>query len=152
MADTNKTMENKPDVPKTDKTAAPADNAAGLEQIRGLLKAKDDTSRFVGLALLKSVLDTQAQLREDVKLVSSFWEAISPKFLAKLLRASKNEKTSSEEAKNMVDIAVAVLHIFAILLPEESREDRRFVDRIGGLVNCLLERYGIQPLFRHVIN
>ena len=124
----------------TDATSAPVDNAAGLEQIKGLLKAKDDTSRFVGLALLKSVLDTQAQLREDTVLVSSLWESISPKFLARLLRASKNEKTTNEEAKNMVDIAIGVLHIFGILLPEDSRQDRRFTDRIGGLVNCLVER------------
>lgn len=134
------TSENTSDIPMADAASAPADNAAALEQIKGLLKAKDDTSRFVGLALLKSVLDTQAQLREDVALVSSLWESISPKFLARLLRASKNEKTSNEEAKNMVDIAVGVLHIFAILLPEDTREDRRFVDRIGGLVNCLVER------------
>lgn len=133
-------MENTTDVPMADKTAPSADNAAGLEQIKGLLKAKDDTSRFVGLALLKSVLDTQAQLREDEAIVSSLWESISPKFLARLLRASKNEKTTNEEAKNMVDIAVGVLHIFVILLPEETREDRRFVDRIGGLVNSLIER------------
>ena len=136
----NMATENAPDVPMTDAASAPADNAAGFEQIKGLLKAKDDTSRFVGLALLKSVLDTQAQLREDTALVSSLWESISPKFLARLLRASKNEKTTNEEAKNMVDIAVGVLHIFAILLPEDTREDRRFLDRIGGLVNCLLER------------
>lgn len=136
----NMASENTQDVPIAEAPSAPADNAAGLEQIKGLLKAKDDTSRFVGLALLKSVLDTQAQLREDEALVSSLWESISPKFLARLLRASKNEKTTNEEAKNMVDIAVDVLHIFAILLPEDSREDRRFVERIGGLVNCLIER------------
>lgn len=136
----NMASESTQDVPIADAPSAPADNAAGLEQIKALLKAKDDTSRFVGLALLKSVLDTQAQLREDEALVSSLWESISPKFLARLLRASKNEKTTNEEAKNMVDIAVGVLHIFAILLPEDSREDRRFVERIGGLVNCLIER------------
>ena len=141
MADTNTAADNTPDIPKVD---GAVDNAAGLEQIKGLLKAKDDTSRFVGLALLKSVLDTQAQLREDVALVSSLWESISPKFLARLLRSSKNEKTTNDEARNMVDIAVGVLHIFAILLPEESREDRRFVERIGGLVNCLLERYAFR--------
>lgn len=141
MVDANKTTESVPDVAMADVLGQPTDNAAGLEQVKGLLKAKDDTSRFVGLALLKSVLDTQAQLREDIALVSSLWESISPKFLAKLLRATKNEKTSNDEAKNMVDIAVAVLHMFGILLPEESREDRRFVDRIAGLVNCLIQRY-----------
>ncbi len=135
------------DVPMVDTPAGPADNAAGLQQIKALLKAKDDTSRFVGLALLKSVLDAQAQLREDAALVSTLWEPISPKFLARLLRAAKNDKITNEEAKNMVDIAVGVLHTFAVLLPEkvEVEEDKRFVERIGELVNCLVTRYENHP-------
>lgn len=123
-------------------TASPAmgNSAAGLEQIKGLLKAKDDTSRFVGLALLKSVLDTQAQLREDAALVNSLWEAISPKFLDRLLRATRKDHITRDEAKNMVDIAVGVLHTFAILLPEECRDDKRLAGRIDALVNCLVQR------------
>lgn len=116
------------------------DPSAGLDQIRGFLKAKDDTSRFVGLALLKSVLDTQAQLREDVIQVNSLWESISPKFLDRLLRATKNDHVTADEARNMIDIAVGVLHTFAIILPEESREDKRFIGRIDPLVNCLVQR------------
>jgi len=127
---------------KSSDTASPAmgDSAAGLEQIKGLLKAKDDTSRFVGLALLKSVLDTQAQLREDAALVNSLWQAISPKFLDRLLRATRNDHITRDEAKNMVDIAVGVLHTFAILLPQECRDDKRLVGRIDALVNCLVQR------------
>jgi hypothetical protein len=123
-------------------TTSPAmgNSAAGLEQIKGLLKAKDDTSRFVGLALLKSVLDTQAQLREDAALVNSLWEAISPKFLDRLLRATRKDHITRDEAKNMVDIAVGVLHTFAILLPEECRDDKRLAGRIDALVNCLVQR------------
>ncbi|ELR04309.1 hypothetical protein GMDG_06698 [Pseudogymnoascus destructans 20631-21] len=113
------------------------DPSAGLDQIRGFLKAKDDTSRFVGLALLKSVLDTQAQLREDVVQVNSIWESISPKFLDRLLRVAKSDHVTADEARNMIDIAVGVLHTFAIILPEESREDKRFIGRIDPLVNCL---------------
>jgi hypothetical protein len=116
------------------------DPSAGLDQIRGFLEAKNDTSRFVGLALLKSVLDTQAQLREDAAQVSSLWESISPKFLDRLLRATKNDHVTADEARNMIDIAVRVLHTFAILLPEESREDKRFIGRIDSLVNCLVQR------------
>ncbi|OBT64652.1 hypothetical protein VE03_05831 [Pseudogymnoascus sp. 23342-1-I1] len=115
------------------------DPSAGLDQIRGFLKAKDDTSRFVGLALLKSVLDTQAQLREDAVQVNSLWESISPKFLDRLLRATKNDHVTADEARNMIDIAVGVLHTFAIILPEESREDKRFIGRIDPLVNCLVQ-------------
>ncbi|KFY39423.1 hypothetical protein V495_05958 [Pseudogymnoascus sp. VKM F-4514 (FW-929)] len=120
-------------------SVAAQDPSAGLDQIRGFLKAKDDTSRFVGLALLKSVLDTQAQLREDVVQVNSLWESISPKFLDRLLRATKNDHVTADEARNMIDIAVGVLHTFAIILPEESREDKRFIGRIDPLVNCLVQ-------------
>jgi len=125
---------------------AAQDPSAGLDQIRGFLKSKDDTSRFVGLALLKSVLDTQAQLREDVVQVNSLWESISPKFLDRLLRATKNDHVTADEAKNMIDIAVGVLHTFAIILPEESREDKRFIGRIDPLVNCLVQRLVQRPL------
>lgn len=112
----------------------------GLDQVRGLLKAKDDTSRFVGLALLKSVLDTQAQLRKDAALVRSLWEAISPRFLDRLLRATRNERVTRDEARNMVDIAVGVLHAFVILLPEEARGDERLVGRVDALAGCLEQR------------
>jgi hypothetical protein len=134
------TTENASNASSDTASTAMGNSAAGLEQIKQLLKAKDDTSRFVGLALLKSVLDTQAQLREDATLVSSLWEAISPKFLDRLLRAAKNDRVTRDEAKNMVDIAVGVLHTFAILLPEESREDKRLVGRTYSLVNCLVQR------------
>jgi hypothetical protein len=127
-------------------SVAAQDPSAGLDQIRGFLKAKDDTSRFVGLALLKSVLDTQAQLREDVVQVNSLWESISPKFLDRLLRATKNDHVTAVEARNMIDIAVGVLHTFAIILPEESREDKRFIGRIDPLVNCLVQRLVQRPL------
>ena len=64
------------------------DNAAqGLEQILVLLKAKDDTSRFVGLALLKSVLDNREDLRKDSNIVKSCWSAVPANFLDRLLRA-----------------------------------------------------------------
>lgn len=129
------------------------DPSAGLDQIRGFLKAKDDTSRFVGLALLKSVLDTQTQLREDAVQVNSLWESISPKFLDRLLQATRNDHVTADEARNMIDIAVGVLHTFAIIVPEESREDKRFIGRIDPLVNCLVQRLvSNPPICTHVTN
>lgn len=116
------------------------DPAAGLAHMQDLLKAKDDTSRFVGLALLKSVLDNQPGLREDVGQVTALWESISPKFLDRLLRAGKNQKVNKAEADDMVDIAVAVLHTFTTLLPSAACEDKRVVGRIPYLVNALLNR------------
>ena len=64
MTDTNMPAGITPNIPVA---GGAVDNAAALEQIKGLLKAKDDTSRFVGLALLKSVLDTQAQLQKMLR-------------------------------------------------------------------------------------
>jgi hypothetical protein len=110
-------------------------------QVQGLLKAKDDTSKFVGLALLKSLLDNQPQLREDPNRVNALWEAISPKFLDRLLRAGQNEKVTQQQAKDMVDIAVAVLHTFVILLPTEKLDDERIVGRLKTLVIALINRH-----------
>lgn len=112
-----------------------------LDQIKGLLGAKDDTSRFVGLALLKAVLDNNEPLREDVNQIVSFWSAISPRFLDRLLKAGQNDKTTKEEAENMLDIAVAVLHTFTILLPVASRNDSKFVGRTEALIQALIKRY-----------
>jgi hypothetical protein len=121
------------------------DPAAALEHMRRLLSAKDDTSRFVGLALLKSILDNQPLLREDAAQVASLWEAISPKFLDRLLRADQNQRVTKGEARNMVDIAVAVLHTFTSLLPEEVRDTKRLLGRSPALVNALIDRYAVTP-------
>jgi len=121
--------------------SATVDPGAALEHIRGLLSAKDDTSRFVGLALLKSVLDNQPLLRKNVGQLATLWEAISPKFLDRLLRAVQNQKITKEEARNMVDIAVAVLHTFSILLPAEVRDNTRLVGRLPTLINSTINRY-----------
>lgn len=111
------------------------------QQVQGLLRAKDDTSKFVGLALLKSLLDIQPQLRDDPARVNALWEAISPKFLDRLLRAGQNERVTQQDAKDMVDIAVAVLHTFGILLPTEKRDDERLVGRLKNLVIALINRH-----------
>jgi hypothetical protein len=121
------------------------DPAAALEHMRGLLGAKDDTSRFVGLALLKSILDNQPLLRENVGQLASLWEAISPKFLDRLLRAGQNQRVTKEEVRNMVDIAVAVLHTFTSLLPKEVRDTKRLLRRSPALVNALIDRYVLTP-------
>lgn len=106
-----------------------------------LLQAKDDTSKFVGLALLKSVLDNQIQLRNDPKRIRILWQSISPKFLDRLLRAAQNPKISNTESRDMVDLAVGVLHTFTVLLPAEDRTEKRIVGRMGPLVNALVQRY-----------
>lgn len=108
-------------------------------KIRTLLHAKDDTSRFVGLALLKSVLDNTPDLRSNHDTLVSLWEAIPPKFLARLIKTGSTT-SARRETNDMLDLAVSVLHTFASLLSEEARQSPKFVDRIPQLVACLLHR------------
>ncbi|KAM0303600.1 hypothetical protein HYE67_003676 [Fusarium culmorum] len=119
---------------KTTPTAA--SQPADINKILSLLKAKDDTQRFVGLALLKSVLDGSEQLRQDEQTVQSLWSSLSPKFLDRLLRTGSNPSTKN--SKEMLDLVVSVLHIFAILLPDQATSDVKFINRIPLLVNAVL--------------
>ncbi|KAM5345492.1 hypothetical protein ACJ41O_011354 [Fusarium nematophilum] len=112
----------------------PAD--ADITKIKSLLKTKDDTQRFVGLALLKSLLDSSEELRQDEQAVQSLWTSLSAKFLDRLLRTGS--KPSSKNSKEMLDLAVSVLHVFAILLPDRARTDARFIGRIPLLVGAVL--------------
>jgi hypothetical protein len=120
------------------------DPSSTMEKMKDLLQAKDDTSRFVGLALLKSVLDN-GQLAQDPENLQMLWEALSPKFLDRLLRAPQSEKVNKAESKDMVDLAVAVLHTFTILLPEESRKQKQLTGRTGPLVKAVVRRYIPNP-------
>ncbi|CAK7220253.1 hypothetical protein SBRCBS47491_004125 [Sporothrix bragantina] len=142
-----------------------AQQEATIARIEHLLRAKDDTSRFVALALLKAVLDNQVKdededgdkKEEDVAAGSPLleeallrlWEALPVKFLDKLLRAgsksttSKSSSTSTTpkagDAAHMRDLAVAVLHTFAVhILPDERRGDAKLTGRIPLLVASLL--------------
>ncbi len=122
---------------------------ATFEKMQDLLKAKDDTSRFVGLALLKTVLDN-GQLVQEPERVRTLWESLSPKFLDRLLRAVQNEKVNKDDAKDMLSLAVAVLHTFSILLPEESRKEKRLTGRTAPLINALIQRLATHLDANHV--
>ncbi|GJC95282.1 DUF1941 family protein [Colletotrichum higginsianum] len=112
---------------------------ASLDQIQSMLEAKDDTSRFVGLALLKSLLDNSEELRNDSETVLGLWESISPKFLDRLVRTGISAQATQKDAKNMMDLAVSVIHTFTLLLPDQSRRDKRLVGRLPLLVSSLLQ-------------
>ncbi|KAK2050493.1 DUF1941-domain-containing protein [Colletotrichum somersetense] len=112
---------------------------ASLDQIQSMLTAKDDTSRFVGLALLKTLLDNSEELRNDASTIASLWESISPKFLDRLVRTGSAAQSTQKDAKNMVDLAVSVIHTFALLLPDQSKRDKRLVGRLPLLVSSLLQ-------------
>ncbi|EKJ76300.1 hypothetical protein NXS19_009104 [Fusarium pseudograminearum] len=117
-------------------TPTTASQPADINKILSLLKAKDDTQRFVGLALLKSILDGSEKLRQDEQTVQSLWSSLSPKFLDRLLRTGSNPSTKN--SKEMLDLVVSVLHIFAILLPDQATSDVKFINRIPLLVNAVL--------------
>lgn len=116
-------------------------SAASLEKIRQLLKAKDDTSRFVGLAVLKSTLDNSEELRKDEEAVTSLWNSISPKFLDRLLRTGSKASSEQKDSKDMLDLAAAVIYTFSVLLPDEAKADHRLLGRIPRLVEALVQRY-----------
>ena len=114
--------------------------SSSVQKIQTLLKTKDDTSRFVGLALLKSVLDNSEALRDDQDLIFTLWESIPPKFIDRLLRTGQQGQSASRKnAKDMLDLAVSVLHTFTALVPAEKRDDK-FVGRIPRLVASLVQR------------
>ncbi|ENH73125.1 hypothetical protein FOC1_g10008621 [Fusarium oxysporum f. sp. cubense race 1] len=117
-------------------TQSTASQPTDVNKIQSLLKAKDDTQRFVGLALLKSLLDSSDQLRQDEQTVQGLWSSLSPKFLDRLLRTGS--KPSTQNSKEMLDLAVSVLYIFSILLPDQAKSDAKFINRIPLLVNAVL--------------
>ncbi|KAI9807776.1 MAG: hypothetical protein M1825_005081 [Sarcosagium campestre] len=125
-------------------TTTPSTSPRGQDQFEGalektiqLLQTKDDTSRFAGLALLRSLLDNHAPLRNDAARISRCWTAISPKFLDRLLRSRETEKKSRDEAESMRSLAISVIHTFTLLLPDEARDSRRYLSRSAGLVAAI---------------
>ncbi|CAD6565633.1 MAG: hypothetical protein ASARMPREDX12_006701 [Alectoria sarmentosa] len=125
-------------------TQPPAVNALAkdLEKALELLKAKDDTSRFVGLALLKPVLEQElskqdcAEQEGTLALTERCWRAIPAKFLDRLLKAKPEGKKTKEEAGSMVGLAVAIIHAFMTIL-EAPEKDDRFVGRVPLLMSAL---------------
>ncbi|KAI8958796.1 DUF1941-domain-containing protein [Daldinia sp. FL1419] len=119
--------------------AKPKDaTASSIEKIQQLLKAKDDTSRFVGLALLKSVLDNSPELQSEKEVIISLWDSISPKFIDRLLRTGSHSSSEQKNSKDMLDLAIAVVHTFAVLLPDDAKQDAKLLGRIPRLAKAVL--------------
>lgn len=117
-----------------------------IDKALTLLTAHDDTSKFVGLALLKSLLDNHEELRNDSNLISKCWAAVSAKFLDRLLRASQNPGNKSQaEARSMTDLAVAVIHSFTLLLSTAAPQNEKLVERTSGIVLALISRSVVRP-------
>ncbi|KAL9039417.1 MAG: hypothetical protein Q9214_004888, partial [Letrouitia sp. 1 TL-2023] len=117
--------------------ATKSDPTKSLDNILDLLSKGNDTSRFVGLAFLKSILDNKDELRKDPGVIQRCWHAIPTSFLDRLLNAGGSKKKNEDEAQAMVQLAVAVLHTFALLLPLESRNNERLAERSSGLLRAL---------------
>lgn len=130
-----------PSDPKSGSPEPVKDPSKALDQTLALLRAKDDTSRFVGLALLKPILDNKIGFREDAVIIERCWAAIPARFIDRLLRAAANKHKTKEESSSMVELAVAVLHAFIVLLPISLRDNEKLIDRVGGLVDALTLRY-----------
>ena len=128
--------------PGTTQPAAVSALAKDLEKALEFLKAKDDTSRFVGLALLKPVLEQELSQQKESEeegtraVIEQCWRAIPTKFLDRLLKAKLDGKRTKEEAGSMVALAVAVLHAFMVIL-EAPEKDDRFVGRVPLLMSAL---------------
>ncbi|KAK0738243.1 Neurochondrin-domain-containing protein [Schizothecium vesticola] len=133
-------MSNHPESAASPSTAQSeqSEQSASVQKIQSLLKAKDDTSRFVGLALLKSVLDNSQELREDEDTMATLWESIPPKFLDRMIRTGSRPNPARSDGHHMLDIVIAILHTFVSLLPEKLAKDGKMLDRIPHLVACLL--------------
>lgn len=115
----------------------PENPIAALDQIIFLLQAKDDTRRFVGLSLLRTLLDKHESLRDDPAVILRCWNAIPTNFLKRLLKARPTEQRSQDEAKNMVTLAVSVIQAFTTLLDAQELENERMAALCGSLVAAL---------------
>ncbi|KAK8090150.1 hypothetical protein PG997_005111 [Apiospora hydei] len=109
-----------------------------VEKIQQLLRAKDDTSRFVGLALLKSTLDNSEDIRGDKEVIVALWDSISVKFLDRLLKTGAKPGSKQSDAKEMLDLATNVIYTFTVLLPADAVTNSKLVGRIPRLVEAVL--------------
>ncbi|KAF8466621.1 Neurochondrin-domain-containing protein [Kalaharituber pfeilii] len=107
----------------------PSADSQTVTQCLSYLQAKDDTARFVGLAMLASILKNVTERT----ILRKCWEAMNYKFLDRLLKSGQSAKTPPEQAKDMVELAVNVIHAFSLLLPGAS-ENIMLVLRAPGLI------------------
>jgi hypothetical protein len=110
---------------------------AALEQTLGLLRARDDTSRFVGLSLLRSLLDSNEELRSDAAVITTCWNAIPNKFLNRLLNPKSTKTSNVEETKSLVQLAILVVHLFANLLSQDEIGKGKMTDLCDPLLRIV---------------
>ncbi|KAL7934478.1 Neurochondrin domain-containing protein [Trichoderma chlorosporum] len=142
-------MDSQDDKTEASSAATPTSkqDEASISKIQTLLQAQDDTQRFVGLALLKSVLDNSPGLQQNDEVLQRLWDSIPAKFLDRLLRTGSNP--SKRDSKEMLDLAVSILHTFVALLPAEATSQPKFTDRIPRLVGAAL--YGSEETVKMLL-
>ncbi|KAK8124781.1 uncharacterized protein PG998_000540 [Apiospora kogelbergensis] len=116
----------------------PQSEQGQVDKIQQLLRAKDDTSRFVGLALLKSTLDNSEAVRENKEVVVALWDSISVKFLDRLLKTGAKPGSKQADAREMLDLATNVIYTFSVLLPAEALTNNKLLGRIPRLLEAVL--------------
>jgi hypothetical protein len=126
-------------LPAANIDASRENTGSALTQVITLLKAKDDTSRFVGLSLLQSLLDSQKDLREDPQVILQSWRAIPKSFLLRLLETAPSKKIGVDDVRNMKQLAVAVIHSYANMLSAEELGSKAMAEACGPLILSLPE-------------
>lgn len=116
----------------------PSTMRVSLDQVVSYLEKKDDTSRFLGLTLLRPLLDNE-NFRNNKEAISECWTALSTSYLKRLLRADQNKERSQADSRLLVDLVVGVLHAFSLMLPPEAPESDKMVSMSEGLVHSLIE-------------
>lgn len=124
-----------------------------LKQLNKILKnlKGDDADKYVGLALLRSILDDQPELRDDPQVIAQCWAAVPLEFLDRLLSAAEYKGTGVDDIADRdftIGLAVAVIHAFANLLPELDRDDMKLAGRMGRLISIFYIRYARALVFR----
>ncbi|RYC64749.1 hypothetical protein CHU98_g1482 [Xylaria longipes] len=122
---------------------------AEIQKVHQLLAAKDDTSRFVGLLLLKTTLDNHASDLQQEQ-VAALWNSISPRFLDRLIRTgSRSASERRKQSGDMLDVAVAVIYTFTKLL-NDCAVNERFYARIPNLAAAVL--YSSEETTRRIVD
>ncbi|CAJ2510087.1 Uu.00g059870.m01.CDS01 [Anthostomella pinea] len=109
----------------------------GVDRVKVLLRAKDDTSRFCGLTWTRGLLNN-SEIRENHDLVYELWTCISPRFLDRLIRTGSQAPSpdTHERHDQYLNLAVDIIHAFAALVPSYSTYDS-FHGRIPNLVRSV---------------
>lgn len=112
-----------------------------LELALSYLRDGNDTSKFIGLSQLRSILFNNRELGEDQDVIVRCSVAIPPRFLYRILGATDYRGERTLDRDYMIGLAVAIIHTFPSLLLGSSENDLKFVDQIPRLLAALKIRY-----------